>query len=100
MIVDVLAIAETLAPKTVARKIAARMLLFHGYWARSFSVRISTAAAPVFKWIVNWQRVIPHKSIGAIGTTVSATEHCLHISGRRATDGERADSAHIKIVRQ
>ena len=99
--VDVpLAIAETPAPKRVARKIASRMLRFHGHWARSFSVRISTAAAPLLKGVVNRQCVIPHKTIRAIGASVTAAKHRLHVLRSRSALSERPDSAHIKIVRQ
>src|SRR4030095_13205649 len=100
MIVEVLAIAETLAPKRVARKIAARMLRFHRHWARSFSVRISSAAAPVLERIIYLNRVVPHKTIRAIGASMTATKHRLHVLRVRATASQRADSAPIEIIRQ
>ena len=41
--------------------------------------RVSPTATSVLEWILNWQRVVPHKTICAIGATVTAAKHRLHI---------------------
>ena len=41
--------------------------------------RVSPTATSVLEWIVNWQRLVPHKTICAIGATVTAAKHRLHI---------------------
>src|SRR4029077_5185674 len=67
---------------------------------RPACARVSPAATSVLEWIVNWQRVIPHKTICAIGATMTAAKHRLHLLRSRAAASWGADSARIKVVWQ
>src|SRR6516162_5048975 len=93
------AIAELLAAKSVARKIATRMLRIS---ADMLARRpcILTATASLLEWVINGQRIVQNKTIRAICAGVAASQKSLHIIHPRAAASQEADSAHIKIVWQ
>src|SRR5512142_576310 len=90
---------DILVAKMAVSRITNRILRSYGQCACSSSTR-STAPAPLLERIVNRQRVVPHETIRTLCTSMAAAKERFHIVYGRPTVSERADSLHIKIVRQ